>query len=169
MGGSGSGNWYRWRGKKATVEESLAVDVKEFRGRLYHGSAGTLSWTWAGGDKASIGYFVTVDGDASIITLHYRWRKTEDVSIPVRLTTTRMQFGGKRWWFVCPLIVRGVACNRRVRKLYSPPGSRYFGCRRCHDLTYRSSQEAHRDERLFANLGFGPDVARMMRTLGRNR
>ena len=26
-------------------------------------------------------------------------------------------------------------------KLYLPPGARYFGCRRCHELTYRSCQE----------------------------
>jgi hypothetical protein len=28
-----------------------------------------------------------------------------------------------------------------VGKLYLPPGARYFGCRRCHELTYRSCQE----------------------------
>jgi hypothetical protein len=25
MGGIGSGNWYRWQGKKTTVEESLSA------------------------------------------------------------------------------------------------------------------------------------------------
>jgi hypothetical protein len=30
---------------------------------------------------------------------------------------------------------------RRVGKLYLPPGERYFGCRCCHRLTYRSVQE----------------------------
>jgi hypothetical protein len=59
----------------------------------------------------------------------------------VLLTTTRPRFGGLRWWFVCPLVVRGYACERRVGKLYLPPGSRYFGCRHCHELTYRSAQE----------------------------
>ena len=46
----------------------------------------------------------------------------EDVRIPIRLQTTPTQFGGRRWWFTCPLIVNGVACNRRVGKLYLPPG-----------------------------------------------
>ena len=32
-------------------------------------------------------------------------------------------------------------CNRRVAKLYLPPGGRYFGCRLCHGLTYKSAQE----------------------------
>jgi hypothetical protein len=83
------------------------------------------------------------------------------VSIPVRLEMTPTQFGGRRWWFICPLIRNGVACNRRAGKLYSPPGAKYFGCRQCFDLTYRSSQEAHQTERLFARMGFDAEVARM--------
>ena len=93
--------------------------------------------------------------------LHYRWRDKEDVNIPVPLEATPTQFGGRRWWFICPLIVRGVACTRRSGKLYLPPGAKYFGCRECHDLTYRSCQEAHQAERLFGRLGFGPEVARL--------
>jgi hypothetical protein len=162
MGGSGSGNWWRWQGKKSTVEESLVVGMKEIRKRLSHGTTGTFTWTWASGNKCSIGYFVTWNFDAPTVTLHYRWNDTEDVRIPVRLSKTPTQFDGQRWWFICPLIVRGLPCNRRVGKLYLPPGARYFGCRKCHDLTYRSCQEAHKAERLFGRLGFGPEVARMM-------
>jgi hypothetical protein len=96
-------------------------------------------------------YFVTW-GDVPIITLHYRWQGEEDVRIPVRLQWTATHFNGHRWWFICPLIVGGVPCNRRVGKLYLPPGARYFGCRQCHDLAYRSCQEAHRTERLFGSM-----------------
>ena len=42
------------------------------------------------------------------------------------------------------MVTDGVACNRRVGKLYRLPGSEAFGCRRCHRLTYRSAQENHR-------------------------
>ena len=59
----------------------------------------------------------------------------------IPLTKTRPNFGGQRWWFICPLTVNGVACGRRVRKLYLPPGGQYFGCRNCYDLTYESAQE----------------------------
>jgi hypothetical protein len=38
-------------------------------------------------------------------------------------------------------MVSGQACNRRVGKLYFPPGGRYFGCRHCYCLTYRTVQE----------------------------
>ena len=48
--------------------------------------------------------------------------------------------GGRRRWFCCP------ACGRRMFKLYRPPGSKIFACRKCHDLTYRCVQE--HDKRL---------------------
>jgi hypothetical protein len=150
MGGYGSGDWYRHR-RKATVEESLVLAMREFRGRLQPHAAGTLTWTWTSGSRSSVGYFVTW-GDVPTITVHYRWRDSEDVRIPVRLQATCTQFGGRRWWFTCPLIVAGVPCNRRVGKLYLPPGARYFGCRTCHRLTYRSCQEAHQAERLAAHF-----------------
>ena len=63
-----------------------------------------------------------------VLTLDCRSGK-QDVFIPVRLQTTPVHFGGFRWWFTCPLIVRGRACERRVAKLCSAR-SPYFGCRR---------------------------------------
>jgi hypothetical protein len=167
MGGLGSGNWYRWQGKKATVEESLVVGMKTLRKRLYAGAAGTITWSWSSGGKSSMGYYVTCSEDRLTVTLHYRWRDKEEVSIPVRLQATPTQFGGKRWWFVCPLIVRGLACNRRAGKLYLPPGAKYFGCRKCHDLTYRSCQEAHQAERVFGRLGFDAEVSKMWERMHR--
>ena len=164
MGGFGSGNWYRFE-KKSTVEDSLTLGIREFRERLYPDSSGTFTWTWASGNKSSIGYRITGD-DEPTITLNYRRQDSEDVEIPIRLQTTPTNFGGERWWFICPLIVNGVVCNRRVGKLYLPPGARYFGCRKCHDLTYRSSQEAHQAERLFTglgrDLGLDPEISRLL-------
>ena len=85
-------------------------------------AAGTLTWTWSGGSKSSIGYQVTGSDDWLIATLHYRWCDKEDVNIRVHLDTTPTQFGGRRFWFICPLIVRGSGCKRRAGKLYLPPG-----------------------------------------------
>jgi hypothetical protein len=59
-----------------------------------------------------------------------------------------------RWWFVCPLSRNGIACHRRVRKLYL--SGRYFGCRHCHRLTYRSSQES--DSRVYKLARAGLDT-----------
>ena len=66
----------------------------------------------------------------------------------VELVSTRPHYGGLRWWFLCPLIVAGHACQRRVRKLYLPPGGNYFGCRHCGELNYTSQREADRDRAL---------------------
>ena len=165
MGGLGSGNWYRYD-KKTTVEESLTLAMRDLRGRLYPRSAGTLTWSRAEKVTASIGFFVTWDADEPTLTLHYRWQDSEDIQVPFRLQTTPTQFGGERWWFTCPLIVGGVACNRRVSKVYLPPGAQYFGCRRCHGLTYQSCQEAHQAERLFGWLakqqGYDAEIGRLL-------
>lgn len=152
VGGFGSGNWSRWNRRKSTVEESLVLAVRDLRKQIPISAAGTLTWTWTTGRTCSVGYFVTWQSHGPIVTLHYRWDNREDVAIPIPLQTTLTQFGGERRWFTCPLIARGVACNRRVGKLYLPPGARYFGCRTCHDLSYSSAQKAHASERLFASL-----------------
>jgi hypothetical protein len=151
MGGVGSGSWDR-SNKKSTVEESLVLAMKDFRRQLYHCAGGTFTWTWTNGGTSSVGYCVDWHGDAGTVTLCYRSGGSEDVRIPIRLQTMPTQFGGERRWFTCPLIVGGVACNRRIGKLYLPPRARYFGCRNCHGLTYRSCQEAHFMERLPGNI-----------------
>jgi hypothetical protein len=150
MGGFGSGEWLRMA-KKPTVDESLTLEVRNFRNCLLSDSSGDISWTLANGAKASLGFTISCSR-RPVVTLRYRWDDQEDISIPVRFETTVTKFDGTRYWFTCPLIVRGVACNRRAAKLHLPPGARYFGCRACHGLTYRSSQEAHRRERLIAGI-----------------
>ena len=159
MGGWGSGRCRRG-GKKATAEESLVLGIGGFHGRLCP-HAGTVTWTRNGTVTASVGYFVTSNDDRPILTLHYRQRET-DVRIPIRLQPTYPAFGGQRWWFTCPLIVNGVVCNRRVGKLYLPPGTRYFGCRTCHRLAYLTSQSAHQFERFAVRLGFPPEAGRLL-------
>jgi hypothetical protein len=118
--------------------------MKDLRRHLAPGTAGTLSWTSPSGNAASIVFFAGWDGAKRMVTVEYRWHAWEDIRIPIVLETTPTQFGGKRWWFICPLAVRGVACNRRAGKLYLPPEAKYFGCRRCHQLSYRSCQETHK-------------------------
>jgi hypothetical protein len=59
----------------------------------------------------------------------------------IELEATRVRSRGRRWWFKCRLVKNGETCNRRVAKLYLPPESRYFGCRHCYQLTYKSCQE----------------------------
>lgn len=91
MGGMASGNWYR-SDKKSTVEKSLTVAIRDFRGQLHPHSSGLITWNSAGGSQSTIRYFVTW-GDGPTITLRYIWRDCEHVQIPIHLETTPTQFG----------------------------------------------------------------------------
>jgi hypothetical protein len=152
----GSGDWLRTN-SKSTVEESISISIGRILNNRRFTFNGNLVLPWASGRKFSIGYSVTTSA-GNCLTLVYRWRANEVVRIPIRLQTTSTQFGGERWWFTCPLIAHGVACNRRVGKLYLSPAAKYFGCRKCLGLTYRSCKSAHFAERrekfLAKALGF---------------
>jgi len=163
MGGPGSGRFYRWD-RRATVEECRTIDAGKWsrEGGLRVGVRSTGGWHWTNGrtgeEVASVGYLLdTTDAAAPWFRLLYRSRvgngEPESMSYRVELETTALPWGGVRWWFRCPLSVNGVPCGRRVAKIHLPPGARHFGCRRCHDLTYESSQESHRYDSVFAMLG----------------
>src|SRR5687767_14665848 len=62
-----------------------------------------------------------------------------DYDYKILLASTTPNYGGQRWWFVCPLTKGGRDCFRRVGKLYLPPGGRHYGCRQCYDLSYESA------------------------------
>ncbi len=155
MGGDGS---TRWKGhqKKRTVEECLTLDSCMLARKLpfsagYHAEGINVSWTQAEtgellGD-GSLEIDILDPEDAGLIVSYDDPGTGRRRNMPVGLTTTRQTFGGLRWWFVCLLPVRGQPCQRRVRKVYLPPGGRFLGCRQCHDLTYRSRQESHRFDR----------------------
>jgi hypothetical protein len=122
-----------------------------------------VSWSRGGELVAFIGYTVRPAEDGLILQLSYRCsgagQNAEEVEVPVRLATTPLHFGDRRWWGICPLVVNRQACNRRVGRLYLPPGGRYFGCRHCHRLTYRSAQE--HDKRI-VELRKNPALLRAM-------
>lgn len=161
MGGYGSGT--RWT-KKPVVEGKLTLDTADLKrlalltpGGVSRG--GTLEWRRPGRAEpdSSVGYVATVGAGTGTFRLTYTPKGgAEALDYPVRLVTTPCHLGGVRWWFVCPLATGGVACGRRVRKLYLR-GS-YFGCRHCHGLAYTSSQES--DSRVYAALRGGLDFGR---------
>ena len=80
------------------------------------------------------------------------------------LASTTPHFGGKRWWFVCPIVPRDGQPPRRVAKLHLPRGARYFGSRRAYDLTYTSCRESGQFRRLYnsiaAEVGSTPEAVR---------
>jgi hypothetical protein len=44
----------------------------------------------------------------------------EDVEETVRIVRVPCRFGGSRAYFICPGVVNGIACWRRVVKLHGP-------------------------------------------------
>ena len=103
----------------------------------------------------SMGIEVSVLGE-KYVRLSYTQTNnfTEDsieLDYKIELVTTPCNFGGFRYWFICPLrevryrytgrVVEGKPCKRRVGKLYLPPSAKYFGCRHCYNLTYKCQKE----------------------------
>ncbi len=158
MGGTFSG----YKGaKKRVVESCNSIDTADLnRLRLFvpgTNRSGSLEWRREGEREpsSSVGYAITVGGTDGTLRLQYQFgHPAERLDYTVRLVTTGCHLGGARWWFVCPLAKDGAPCGRRVRKLYR--SGRYFGCRRCHNLTYRSTQES--DSRVYAALRTGLDL-----------
>lgn len=151
MGGFGSGMWNRFD-KKNTVEESLTLRMARFRDQLEVASEGWICRESRSGRRSSIQFDILPDEHSPTITNSYRWRDSEQVRIPIRLQSTPLHFGGRSSWFTCPPMAYSKPCKRRVATLHLAPGSKYFGCRLCHRLTYYSSQTAHQFERMLVQM-----------------
>jgi len=184
MGGPGSGSTYHWwrSRKKTTVEACRQLDANRWmrEGVLRLGTWRSGAWVWYKDESPTvytsrIGYEVcTYEDSGPWVRLHYTFTESnENIDYRIRLVTTRPRYGGLRWWFICPLVVDGRPCGRRVGKLYLPPNGRYFGCRRCYDLTYTSCQESRKYDAMYRRLagetGFSfAMVKRAMKRLGRD-
>ncbi len=145
MGGSSSGRWWRWDARN-TVQEYRCLDVRQMHkaGVLRPGVGTGWAWWNANGEQTSS---ITLRAEHDRIVLSYRWKRTseesQDVQEAVSLTWSACNLGGRRPWFICPGVVNGVACGRRVAKLYC--AGRYFLCRHCYHLAYQSQRESRMD------------------------
>jgi hypothetical protein len=146
MGGFGSG---RPSGSgRGTVETCRSINVNRLHkaGCLRPGWWGGWQWTRDGEKVASI----TLRAEADRLHLSYRVRiggdEWEDVEETVRIVCVPCRFGGARPYFICPGVVNGISCGRRVAKLHGP--GRYFLCRHCYRLAHASQSESGRDRAL---------------------
>lgn len=140
MGGMGSGR----HGGRPTVEDALALDLgKLLRDKLIrpgYSITSSLHWrnTRSGAEIASIGYRADMTADAGTFVADYavtRRGERVPVSLSIGLVSTLQPFGGRRWWWVCPVT------GDRATKLYLPGGATKFASRRAHGLAYRSQRE----------------------------
>ena len=146
MGGFGSG---RPSGSgRDRLEDCRFIDVNQLnrKGCLRPGCAGDLQWTHAGKEIASINW----RAESGSLVLSYRasirdgdW---EDIAETVHIVRVPCRFGGMRPYFVCPGLVNGIVCGRRVAKLHG--SGRYFLCRHCCRLAHASQSEDRWDRML---------------------
>ncbi len=157
MGGSGSGptcHWWRGR-KKDVVEGRIVIDANRWMRDqiLRFGIHIKGEWVWSRvvqhtNIECTIRFEINTLGSPPWLGLDYKLTQDyERLTYRVELASTAPYFGGLRWWFLCPLIIDGRPCGRRVGKLYLC--GRHFGCRHCHKLTYTSCQESRRFESLY--------------------
>ena len=143
MGGFGSGPPSgSGRGK---VDECRSIDVSRLHkeGCLQPGWSG--GWQWTNNEERVA--WINLRAAADCVHLSYRVRigdgEWENVDETVRIVRVPCRFGGSRAYFVCPGVVNGITCGRRVAKLYGP--SRYFLCRQCYRLVNASQSESEWD------------------------
>jgi len=144
MGGFGSGR--EAYGRRATVEESLSIDIMCLQrgGRLVPGSWGRLCWS--DGDEQTVVIGTRAEDGAIVLVYQYRvddgpWKTIED---RLEISWVRCHVGGRRPYFVCPGM--GKRCGRRAVRLYL--GDCYFRCRTCQDLGYSSQLETPHERAL---------------------
>ena len=144
MGGYGSGR----TSYKQKAEHCKSLDVNRFHrdGCLTPGRAGNWVWSRDGEEVGRIGY----RAEEARLVLDYRVRQYggewEPITQSIRITHTDCHYGNQRPYFICPGVVNGRHCTRRVGKLFS--GGRYFLCRHCYNIAYSSQSEARYDRML---------------------
>lgn len=164
MGGFGSGRQGIAMRETADSCRSLDVNWLHRMGCLACGWAGGLQWTRAGKKVASISLSAGTDQLHISCRVRIGGGAWEDVAETARIVRASCWFGGARRYFICPGVVNGVVCGRRVAKLYG--SGRYFLCRHCYRLTYASQREGswermlRRANKIRQRLGGEPGMLR---------
>ena len=156
MGGFGSSRWIDYS-PRYEVGECLRFDIQDFKQLLTTRMTYSVTYRWPEDSQIN----VKID-PLNALKLHSHLHKCSciellykrgEVSItqPLEVDILAQHFGGWRLWLLCPY------CMQRCRYLYMPPtnnhSSQIFLCRRCHNLTYRSSNDSHKNDAFFAGIG----------------
>ena len=145
--------WYQYS-KKQTTNDLLNLNISSLKKAEFFQKNtiknGTISWTscYGGGEPRKIGSINISSnfiGENRYVELIYTYKDSDRIDYKVQIATTRPNYGGERYWFVCP------QCGRIVASLY---GSKYFWCRYCHNLTYKTQQIGFIDRMLENKLKY---------------
>lgn len=132
----------------ATVEECVTLDLGLIlrRGWAKDGEISRGVLLWASLDSTAnmtAGYLsnMTVKRDAHLILVLTRigeGQRSKTFEQRVELTSTSPTYGGRRWWFVCPIT------GRRACKLHLPAEADLFASRDAWNLRHRSQRISRR-------------------------
>jgi hypothetical protein len=147
MGGFGSTRW-AWVSTKDNVEGSRSLDINRLNraGCLRPGYWG--GWEWKQDGERVAWIRLRCEGDRLVLSYRVRHHggAWQDVEQPTPIVWMPCRFGGARPYFVCPGVVNGIVCGRRITKLYG--AGTYFLCRHCYRLAYASQREDRYDRAL---------------------
>lgn len=135
--------------KKITV--SFLRKHGYFENSSYKG--GNITWTSSlSGKQNDVG--INVSTIENFLRIYYtqtdrNTQEKKDFDYKIPLTTTPCNYGGKRYWFICPWYKNGNYCGKRVGVLYKDGD--YFACRHCYNLTY-SSRNLSGNYKKFGNI-----------------
>lgn len=136
MGGMSSTRW-NCQQTRGRVESCLTIgtprgDVRDISGE----------WFWSR-SRWRVFYRLVIGTQS---TLQLKFNHGMDVVQRISLDRTSLNYGGTRWWYICP------TCSRRVAQLHMPSRAYYFRCRHCYRLTYESSQTSRSFSEAFFRL-----------------
>jgi hypothetical protein len=127
------------RVRKALVEDACQLSLSRVREAIATRHSVLLVRRPGAAEPLRVGLTLVEGSYGPAVNIAYEVQG-EAVTYALRLVAIRQHFG-MRPLFACPLLTQDrTPCSRRARALYLPPGRRYFGCVRCHGLTYRSVQ-----------------------------
>ena len=150
---------------RPVLEKCRSITIKWLKANGYFKGIvnGSLRWATADGqDMGAVSLRVVTlpSSDEHDVRLSYTLTKTstgvkESFEYSAPLVWSPCHFGGRRWWFTCPMKKIGSTCRKRVGALYL--FGNQFGCRKCHNLTYLSSRN-HNPLTSYYNKIFKHDV-----------
>src|ERR1700722_1081764 len=114
-----------------TVEGYLALDIRKLD-CVQPLSGRTTLVTFRRGEEEVAAIRVEMLERGQIV-LKYKYEQSEEIVDRIKIVYGRYHFGGNRRWFICP------DCERPKVILYC---RRYFRCRTCLSLAYRSQKQS---------------------------
>jgi len=123
---------------EADFIKQLRISLLKKEGYLDHSVSGIIHWG-EGDEVSALRLESHLDEYHPFLRLLYAQTNEEgnkqSFNYKIFLHRTPCNYGGYRYWFMCPLPRSGMTCGKLSAVLYK--AGNYFGCRRCYNLTYQ--------------------------------